>query len=444
MRCRPDSFNVGKFDLLRDAIDIKPEYQRQAGAWGTEKQQLFLHSLFAGYDVPKIYLHELPRNGGKHRYALVDGKQRLQCIWDFLDGKIALGSDFHEFEPYELHHQEYTPFPKEGDHYRDLSPEWRKVFKAESLTVTIISELKNGDDDIEALFYRLNNGEALNAAEKRNAFGTPMCQTIRSLAPHKFFTTIFPKPNKRYLHYDLVARFLLIEDSVFNKNRGYCTPKKRFLDDLVRQSESMKKADITRLEKAVNKQLNSLCRVFNNKDPRLKKAGYPQLYYLFIKEMEATYADANLLSNISKFIDEFIRKRDDNLNRTPEGKSLLREREREESVFLDEFEHMMGQGNDSGSLKKRVKILSQFFLEKHPETKLRGKQRNFSDAERYIIFLRGDKKCAGCGKEFANYDDFEADHIVPWIASGDTSLSNAQALCINCNRTKGAKLPAAV
>ena len=73
-----------------DAIDENAPYQREGAVWSLEQQQLFIDSLLNGYDVPKIYLHDLR---GKHPtkvYAIVDGKQRLTTIWRFLRGPVRL------------------------------------------------------------------------------------------------------------------------------------------------------------------------------------------------------------------------------------------------------------------------------------------------------------------------------------------------------------------
>ena len=56
--------------------------ERESGVWSTEKKQLFLDSLFNGFDIPKIYLHDLRGNDPRYDFAVIDGKQRLHAIWD--------------------------------------------------------------------------------------------------------------------------------------------------------------------------------------------------------------------------------------------------------------------------------------------------------------------------------------------------------------------------
>src|SRR5436190_1481974 len=82
----------------RDEIQLDPEYQRIGGIWTREKRQLLIDSLINGFDVPRLYFHEfVPARtikGKKYRFAIIDGKQRLQTIWDFIDGNISLADDF--------------------------------------------------------------------------------------------------------------------------------------------------------------------------------------------------------------------------------------------------------------------------------------------------------------------------------------------------------------
>ena len=47
-------------------------------------------------------------------------------------------------------------------------------------------------------------------------------------------------------------------------------------------------------------------------------------------------------------------------------------------------------------------------------------------------------KCKVCGSALRS--DFHADHRVPFSRGGQTTLSNAQALCATCNIQKGTKM----
>jgi 5-methylcytosine-specific restriction endonuclease McrA len=55
-----------------------------------------------------------------------------------------------------------------------------------------------------------------------------------------------------------------------------------------------------------------------------------------------------------------------------------------------------------------------------------------------ILLRKQGKKCAKCGKG-VDKKTSEVDHIVAHVKGGETDISNAQLLCVECNRSKGAR-----
>src|SRR5579863_8184040 len=148
----------------KDEIQINPDYQRQGEVWPLEKRQLLLDSILNGFDVPKIYFHELPDATHGCKYAIIDGRQRLESIWSFIDGDFALSNEFEYLND--------SKIKAAGLTYRELGtryPKLKTIFDATSLSVVVV---RTSDEDlIEEMFSRLNEAVPLNAAEKRNAFG---------------------------------------------------------------------------------------------------------------------------------------------------------------------------------------------------------------------------------------------------------------------------------
>ena len=214
MRCvLAQYFTVSKALSWRSAIEEKPPYQRESAVWSLDKQQLFIDSLLNGYDVPKIYLHDLR---GKHPtkvYAVVDGKQRLTTIWEFLTDGFALAPEFRidpNNVPEELPADAVTPAG--ALRFSSFDPHWQKFLRDTYLSVVLIKNAT--EEDIEDLFSRLNNGEPLNAAEKRNAMGGDVAKLIREVAKGPFFAERLHFSNARHHQYDLAARLLVIEHAL--------------------------------------------------------------------------------------------------------------------------------------------------------------------------------------------------------------------------------------
>ncbi|MBL8891535.1 MAG: DUF262 domain-containing protein [Planctomycetaceae bacterium] len=90
MQRRPSSQDISWFiDLRRNyQLDMDPPYQRRS-VWNLKDQRYFLDTIFSDYPSPQIFLHKLP-DPDKTIYAVVDGKQRLTTIFEFVDGNITL------------------------------------------------------------------------------------------------------------------------------------------------------------------------------------------------------------------------------------------------------------------------------------------------------------------------------------------------------------------
>lgn len=424
MHCVSDRMSIGMFMIEKNVINDSPEYQRESGVWSTEKQQLFLDSIFNDFDVPKLYLHDLRGKHGKYKYAVIDGKQRLHTIWAFIDGGVDLADDF------ELYSKEGKTPPPAKAKFSTLGSEWQERFKNKSLDIVLVHDATA--EDIEELFSRLNNGEPLNAAEKRNALGGDMCALIRDVSKLAFFKDRVPFGNTRYQHYEVAAKFLLIEKTQVDAASPFCDLKKKFLDNLVKTNRDMPTAMRDSLLKRVEEQTKSLSRIFDKDDGLLTKQAALPLYYLFLKTMTAEYASQTLFADIKRFLQEFHVRRQTNLQK----------REEERDPVLTEFGRLMQQGtNDLTSLQQRVSILRRNFLQEYPDVALRDKKRAFSEEERLAIFILSGKQCAKCGVQFKDIAEMEADHQEQWAHGGPTLLRNARGLCANCNKAaaKGVK-----
>ena len=84
-------------------IQPDPEYQRMGEVWNLEKRQLLIDTILNDFDMPKLYFHEFAEHkrladGSIVKYAVIDGRQRLEAIWRFIEGKFPLAEDFEYFD----------------------------------------------------------------------------------------------------------------------------------------------------------------------------------------------------------------------------------------------------------------------------------------------------------------------------------------------------------
>lgn len=83
----------------RARIDMSPAYQRRGKLWSDADKAYLIDSILNGFDVPKLYVADFTWGDSKLNkkrlpYAIIDGKQRFEAIFDFYDGNITLNDDF--------------------------------------------------------------------------------------------------------------------------------------------------------------------------------------------------------------------------------------------------------------------------------------------------------------------------------------------------------------
>jgi len=263
--------SVAYVHRMHDEIRIDPPYQRQGAIWSIDKKRLLIDSLLNNFDIPKIYLHEhstpIEEEGRRIRYSIIDGRQRLESIWGYLEGEFALAEDFELLE--------YSSTSAANLTFSELQtrePRLAALLTSISLPVMIV---KTDDIElIEDMFSRLNEAVPLNAAEKRNGRGGALRPIIQDLVEHPFFAVKLPFDNKRYRRHDLALKFLL-----WTSKGAPSDAKKRQLDDFWddnRDNESAMRA----LRDRVKRVLDVMTPVFENQDKLLASVGIVSIYYL--------------------------------------------------------------------------------------------------------------------------------------------------------------------
>jgi hypothetical protein len=74
-----------KFDKKPPLIQLDPDFQRHA-VWSEKQKSELLESILMGIPLPLIYVKE----DDKGVYIIVDGRQRLTTLFDFMDNKFPL------------------------------------------------------------------------------------------------------------------------------------------------------------------------------------------------------------------------------------------------------------------------------------------------------------------------------------------------------------------
>lgn len=338
----------------QNEIDEAPYYQRYSELWSPEKKRLLIDTIINGYDMPKFYFHYIMSSNNKlnptnKQYAIIDGKQRINALIEFIDGNLELDESVKYLDNPELSFNKVT--------YKTISSkkEYSKVKEIiDNFQLDVIHISTDEFDRVEEMFLRLNEGVPVNNAEKRNSIGGLLIEEVNHAVKElEFFTKKVRFGNKRMEHQDLLLKLCLIEHS--SKLESFT---KKNMDDLVKHfkpkknATSSEKSNLKNEAKALIENakagLETLSKVFEEKDEMLRYKGILPLFYLFLKDNPGVS---------TKKFKEFIKNFDEirNVNRKI-GKT------QKPNTTLLQFDRLNQQGaHQSKSLETRLKIMKFYF-----------------------------------------------------------------------------------
>lgn len=179
--------------------NFNPAYQRESGIWKKKDKEFLLDTIFKNFPMPPIFCEQKIEKGVT-TYDVIDGKQRLSSIVDFIENKISLPKDFSNDEyGYELLNGKKLSEIIEIAQGNDILPpdtiaeSFLDCFWSYKINVEYIE--KPDTKIVRGIFDRLNrNGERLNSAELRNAkyFDSEIYKQIIKLAKSDEFCDIVP------------------------------------------------------------------------------------------------------------------------------------------------------------------------------------------------------------------------------------------------------------
>ena len=328
----------------RNKIDWHPPYQRRGKIWSDTDKAYLIDSIINGYDIPKIYMADFTfANSRLNRknlpYAIIDGKQRFEAIFDFYDGKISLNDDFVYMDD--------TNLDLGGMGYKDLKgsyPEIAEEFEVYNLTV--ISVYSTDPEQINNLFVRLNRSKPLTGAEIRNAMTGKTPEIVRNICKHDFFTNNIKFQVLRGADLNAAYKILMFEYYEDFKD----TTKKR-LDQFVTESNKGKSSKLELATRRVIDVLEDMSSIFLPKDKLLNSAGIIPVYYWLIRN-----AKAKNLTFIRKFLITFEMERTLNRKQVKQNVSSSNV-----NLLLVEYDNWNRSTNNEQSHKERYLILDKLF-----------------------------------------------------------------------------------
>ncbi len=154
--------------------------QRKAGQWSSLQKSLLIHSMLGDYIVPPIYFAKEKREG-KVIYDLMEGKQRLTTVFDFLANEFQLHAATPDLEYHGL------VYDLANKTFGELEPELQDAILGYRFSVTSIDGCTK--EEKEETFIRLNNSSPLVQMQKNYSnMGTETARWLKTVLSKSFFT----------------------------------------------------------------------------------------------------------------------------------------------------------------------------------------------------------------------------------------------------------------
>ncbi|GAB4407506.1 MAG: hypothetical protein OHK0032_02850 [Thermodesulfovibrionales bacterium] len=420
---------IQEFVLLfnNGQLNLEPGFQRDS-VWTLSDRKKLIESLFQNYPIPSVFLYR-QNEGGKLRYDVIDGKQRLesvlmyQGIGRFKGKRFSVKTRFDSAEAIE-----------EWDWQKIKKREYEHCLMGYKIqTVEITGELA----DIIDLFVRINStGKRLTGAEKRHAkfFRSDFLKQAGRLSEKKrhFFLEnkiLSAGQISRMKHVELICELMasILAKGLINK--------KKALDGII-GGQSVDQKTLHKTVQETIRILNLIKRMFPDiRTTRFANSADFYSLFVFIWEMDRqgcilTDSKRNKqaqklliwLSNGVATVRQQVRK--------AEGAS------QEQRLFADYLLTVQGDTDSLATRQRRAEILKKVFgglFEKKDE------QRGFTAEQRQLIWHSDERRlCTKCRKPLS-WSNFTIDHIKPHALGGRSTLSNAVLMCRQCNSRKGKK-----
>ncbi|MED5524626.1 MAG: DUF262 domain-containing protein [Pseudomonadota bacterium] len=290
------------YDLIGKQLQLDPAYQRR-NVWQTKAKSQFIESLLLGIPIPQILLAS--KAGQKNTFLVLDGKQRLTTIKEFIDGRFSDGRIFKLKGLRiltELNGKSWDELQNDED--------WSDRLQNEPLRTTVLRGWDN-ESVLYEIFFRLNSGSVkLSPMELR-----------MSLLPGNFLKFIISwtenigpvhhllrkrQPDARMSDVELAIRYLAFND----QKTEYAGDLKLFLDDFCKlknsefladpRQETLCKDHLSQMEEAINAGLNEFgeqefCRKYsdNKYETRFNRAVFDVLVGSLSNHEIRTWAATN-------------------------------------------------------------------------------------------------------------------------------------------------------
>lgn len=191
-------------------LDLTPPYQRKS-VWNNDYKVYFIDTILRNFPCPTIFLEVETSPSGLTKYHVVDGKQRLLTVFEFVNDQFPTSAKYSD--------------PDYADKYFSQLPEEIKPdFWGYKFTIEYLKDANRAE--LNESFDRLNRNVArLNAQELRHArFAGAFISYVTQLSDDPFWKDMgqsTPSRIRRMLDIEYVSEIFLVVMHGIKDGRGH-------------------------------------------------------------------------------------------------------------------------------------------------------------------------------------------------------------------------------
>jgi hypothetical protein len=267
MKTSKVSWKVEKLAKMKKTkkVNFDLVIQRKDNIWDNKRQSTLIHSLMSGYPIPSLFATK-----DDTLYHFLDGKQRLSSIFDFMGDNYPLHLSTPKVNGFDVAQMKFSELP---------------TVLQESILNYVIDVVRIEEitqQEMEELFYRLNNGVPLRQIETTRAIlGSKVLKFVEGVAELDFFsekTNLSKGARKRFVDQELVLQILAL---VWNNQTGFSGKElQAFVQEL--RHEEIQDSLRAKMQNA-SYYLNE---AFPKREKFLKKLHVPMLFKLVLDMIE--------------------------------------------------------------------------------------------------------------------------------------------------------------
>ncbi len=188
----------------RELLDLDPPYQRRS-VWSQSFKDYFVDTILLDYPAPAVFLFEHIDEDGVAEYSVVDGKQRLSTIFEFLSNEFPVSDAA-------------STTRLRGLPFVDLPPDVKKRFYGYQFAIEFLPSTDEGT--LSNIFDRINRNVArLTPQELRHArfsgafaaMAEHLAEALEEALP-KDFPRIAPASKRQMKDTEFVAQLMLLTE----------------------------------------------------------------------------------------------------------------------------------------------------------------------------------------------------------------------------------------